>query len=118
MKEGSSMEEFLGIKIDLTGDGGYKLTQTGLIKKILSTTGMLDYDPAIVPTAASGPLGPDHYGKEVQLQELWNYASAVGMLMYLASNSRPEIAFAVHQCARFTHGTKHSPKKAVLQIYK
>ena len=37
--------------------------------------------------------------------------------MYLV-HSRPEIAFAVHQCARFTHGTKHSHEKAVLQICK
>eukprot|EP00957_Ditylum_brightwellii_P146113 11124788-Ditylum_brightwellii.AAC.1 len=40
------------------------------------------------------------------------------MLMYLASNSRPEVAFAVHQCARITHGTKHSHEKAILQICK
>eukprot|EP00957_Ditylum_brightwellii_P162226 12352765-Ditylum_brightwellii.AAC.1 len=114
MKKGSSVEEFLGIKIDPTGNGGYKLSQTGLIKKILSTTGMLDCNPAVAPTAASGPLGPDPHRKEFQLQELWNYASVVGMLMYLSSNSRPEIAFAVYQYARSTHGTKH--EKAILQI--
>eukprot|EP00957_Ditylum_brightwellii_P197264 15028936-Ditylum_brightwellii.AAC.1 len=37
-------------------------------------------------------------------------------MMYLASNSRPEITFAVHQCAKFTHGTKHSHEKTILQI--
>ena len=42
----------------------------------------------------------------------------VGMLMYLASNSHPEISFAVHQCARFTHGTKHIHEKAILHICK
>eukprot|EP00957_Ditylum_brightwellii_P131478 10027989-Ditylum_brightwellii.AAC.1 len=36
-------------------------------------------------------------------------------MMYLASNSKSEITFAVHQCARFTHGTKHSHEKAILQ---
>ena len=36
--------------------------------------------------------------------------------MYLASNSHPEISFAVHQCARFTHGTKHIHKKSILYI--
>eukprot|EP00957_Ditylum_brightwellii_P054488 4129001-Ditylum_brightwellii.AAC.1 len=70
--------------MDPTGDGGYKLIQIGLIKKILSTTGMLDCNPTVAPTAAPGPLGPNPYGKEVQQQELWNYASVVGMLMYLA----------------------------------
>jgi len=32
----------------------------------------------------------------------FNYASVVGMAMYLCNNSRPDIAFAVHQCARYS----------------
>ena len=36
--------------------------------------------------------------------------------MYLASNSRPDIAFAVHQCARFTHNSKASHEKGLLRI--
>eukprot|EP00957_Ditylum_brightwellii_P022498 1697769-Ditylum_brightwellii.AAC.1 len=39
-------------------------------------------------------------------------------MMYLASNSRSEITFAVHQCARFTHGIKHLHEKVFLQICK
>eukprot|EP00957_Ditylum_brightwellii_P135629 10342213-Ditylum_brightwellii.AAC.1 len=70
----------------------------------------------MVPTSSSIPLGPDPHGKETQLQHKWNYVSVVGMLMYLASNSRPEISFAVYQGARFTNGTKHSNKKAILHI--
>ena len=34
----------------------------------------------------------------------------------MASNSRPDIAFAVHQCARFTHCTRQSHEKAVKRI--
>ena len=45
-----------------------------------------------------------------------NYASIVGMLLNLASNTRPDIAFAVHQCARFTHNPKISYEKAILRI--
>eukprot|EP00957_Ditylum_brightwellii_P154106 11728376-Ditylum_brightwellii.AAC.1 len=50
---------------------------------------------------ASGPktLGPDPHGKDIQLQDKWSYASVVNMMMYLASNSRPEITFAVYQRA-------------------
>jgi hypothetical protein len=33
--------------------------------------------------------------------EIWNYRSVIGKLNFFAQNTRPDIAFAVHQCARF-----------------
>ena len=36
--------------------------------------------------------------------------------MFLAANSKPDIAFAVHQCARFTHCTRRSHEQAVIRI--
>ena len=54
--------------------------------KTLSTTIALSADDG-------GPVGVD----------TWNYASVVGMLLHLAGNVRPDMAFAVHQCARFSH---------------
>ena len=48
--------------------------------------------------------------------EKWEYASAVGMLMYLASNAHPEIAYAVHNCARFTHAPRRSHSQAVKRV--
>jgi hypothetical protein len=38
------------------------------------------------------------------------------MLLYLSGNSRPDIAFAVHQVARFTHDPRGSHAKAVKRI--
>ena len=40
--------------------------------------------------------------------EAWDYATVIGMLMYLSTNTRPSIVFAVSQCARFTHIPKNS----------
>ena len=42
--------------------------------------------------------------------------AAVGMLMYLAGNAHPEIQYAVHQCARFTHAPRQSHAVAVKSI--
>ena len=39
------------------------------------------------------------------------------MMLYLASNTRPYISFAVHQCDRFTHNTKLSHKTAVKRVF-
>ena len=37
-------------------------------------------------------------------------------MLYLASNTIPDISFAVHQCARFTHNTKLSHETDVKRI--
>ena len=37
-------------------------------------------------------------------------------MLYLASNTRPDISFAVHQCDRFTHNTKASHETAAKRI--
>ena len=36
--------------------------------------------------------------------------------MYLAVNAHPELAYAVHQCARFTHSIKKPHGEAVKRI--
>ena len=40
------------------------------------------------------------------------------MLMYLSGNAHHEIAFAVHQCARFTHCPKQSHTQAIKHLAK
>ena len=48
--------------------------------------------------------------------ETWQYNSIIGMLMYLTANTRPDIAYAVHQAARFSHAPRHSHAIAVRRI--
>ena len=60
-----------------------------------------------VPTPISA-VSLDIYVDRPRSSEDWEYATIVGMLMYLAQNSRPDIAYAVHQCARFTHAPRKS----------
>ena len=50
------------------------------------------------------------------MRETWNYASIVGMLLYLSTNTRTDIAFAVSQVARFTSSPKQSHASAVKSI--
>ena len=38
------------------------------------------------------------------------------MMLYLASNTRPDISFSVHQCDQLTHNTKVSHETAVKRI--
>ena len=110
--------DFLGIhiteEIDAeTNSKVIKMTQLGLIKKFLECVQMVDCNPSPTPCTVQ-PLGTDANGK--RFSETWEYASAVGMLMYLAGNAYPEIQYAVHQCARFTHAPRQSHAVAVKRI--
>eukprot|EP00956_Cyclotella_meneghiniana_P018181 scaffold30080_cov40-Cyclotella_meneghiniana.AAC.1 len=50
--------------------------------------------------AEASPLPKDSDGEPAD--PTFPYASIIGMLLYLSGHSRPDIAFAVHQCARYT----------------
>ena len=109
------VNSYLGICIEKTQDGGFQLTQAGLVDKILKTTNMDDCNAKRTPCSGDGkPLSSDKNGSLAHQD--WNYRSVIGMLLYLASNSRPDIAFAVHQCARFSHAPKASHEAAVIRI--
>ena len=111
---GSDVFSFLGVEVKTDKDTGeVELLQKGLIDKILKTCGMADCNGKATPAGAA-PLGRDETGP--RCQESWNYASVVGMLMYLTGNSRPDITFAVHQCARHSHNPRRSHEQAILRI--
>lgn len=45
--------------------------------------------------------------------EQWDYRSIIGKLNFLEKSTRPEIAYAVHQCARFASNPRKSHGNAV-----
>jgi hypothetical protein len=110
--ESKDVSNFLGIKFTRK-ENKIELRQDGLIDKVLEATGMTDCNSVSTP-AEEKPLGKDPNGKP--FQESWNYASVCGMLLYLSGNSRPDLAFAVNQAARFTYAPKDSHAKAIKRI--
>ena len=75
----------------------------GLIRKVLEAIGMENCNGLPTPTKIEASLGTDLNGSEAKRDWPNSYASVIGMMLYLASNTRPDISFSVHQCARFTH---------------
>ena len=65
--------------------------------------------PAIKPNLTKDMDGPPQ-------NHDWHYRSLIGMLNDLEKTMRPEIVFAVHQCARFCENPKLSHERAVHQI--
>ena len=92
------------------------MTQTGLIDSILSDLGLTANDEytKTKDVPASQILHPDPEGAD--RQEKWSYRSVIGKLNYLAMNTRPDISFAVHQCAKFCTNPKLLHEKAVKHI--
>jgi len=112
-KEGT-FTDFLGIKFTKDPKNNtVTLTQRGLIQKIIATTGMSDCNPNWTP-ATQTALGIDPDGEP--MQESWSYPSVVGMMLYLSTNTRPDISFAVSQVARFNHSPKKSHATAIKTI--
>ena len=109
----SSFSEFLGIKFDYLKDGSIECTQRGLIQKTLTAAGMENCNPNAIP-ASQVTLGADEDGES--MDETWNYRAICGMLLYLSTNTRPDIAFAVSQICRFSSNPKKSHASAVKTI--
>ena len=111
-KEGS-FTEYLGINYTHNKDGSILMNQPGLIDKIVTTAGMENCNSNRTPCTKEA-LALDPEGKS--MTDKWNYRSIVGMLLYLATNTRPDIAYAVSQVARFSHSPKQSHATAVKTI--
>ena len=84
LRDEGEVGDFLGIRIEKSGPNKFILTQTGPIDKVITEVGMMDYNPAKTPCVTT-PLGKDKDGS--LFTESWEYAVAVGMLIYLATDS-------------------------------
>ena len=93
------------------------MTQPRLIEQILKDTGLdsdnkRDVKPKFTPSAGSlhdDPDGPLFNAK-------WNYQSIIGKLNFLAMNTRIDLAYAVHQCARYANNPKQIHQEVVKHI--
>ena len=105
---------YLGVHIDKREDGKLELTQKGLTERIIKALGLESTSNVAATSAEKRALGGDKDGPPCQ--ESYNYASVIGMLMYLSNTTRPDLVFAVHQCARFTHFPKRCHELALKRI--
>jgi hypothetical protein len=105
---------FLGVDISRSQDC-LTLTQSGLIQRIISALGLHSpYSTSKDTPAERNPLPKDSNGTPAD--GIINYASVVGMLLYLSGHTRPDIAFAVHQCARYTFNPTERHVNALKRI--
>ena len=112
--EGEDVKAYLGIKVDKGPDGTITMSQPALIQRILTALDLAGENVRMHDTPANTVLFRDEDGaKRIQS---WNYRSVIGMLMFVATSTRPDIAFAVHQCAKFNANPKRCHEEAVKRI--
>ena len=112
-----NLEKYLGVDVKRHKDGRIELTQKHLIQRLLEVIGM---DPKTVNSRTTPAIKPLLYKDLDGLirKYSWNYRQAVGMLNYLTSTTRPDLAMAVHQTARFCIDPKLSHERAIQRIGK
>ena len=121
-EEGVDLEQeddaagFLGVRLERDENTGLlEMKQTGLIYRVLEALGL---DVGTVNGKATpalhAPLTKDEKGPEASGE--FNYASVVGMLLYLSGHSRPDIAYAVNCTARYMFCPRRSHEEALKRI--
>lgn len=113
------IDKFLGVEIVDRGNGEFEMKQPHLANRIVTALGLKDNSFDCHVNGAKTPaltslLNRDLDGKPRKKD--WNYRQLVGMLGYLQQNTRPDIAMAVHQCARFCIDPKLSHEQAITRI--
>jgi hypothetical protein len=115
LQDEGSIDKYLGVNIKQLDFMQCELTQPFLIERISIFLGIADGKTNEKLT----PVGKPLLNKDLQgvLQKYdWEYCGTIGMLTYLAGSVRPDIAMAVHQCARFSIDPMRSHKQAVMRI--
>jgi len=107
-----SLAAYLGIQVEKLSGNRIVMKQPAFIDRIIAQCGLKDQ--RMHDTPADKILHRDENGPTRKTD--FHMRSIIGQLNYLASTSRPEIQFAVHQCARFVADPRMSHEKAVKRI--
>jgi hypothetical protein len=97
LKDQGSVSDFLGIRlVHDTTTKHIHMTQLSLIELIIRDVGLTEFSNTKF-TPSDSILHKDNSNSP--REDTWHYRSVIGKLKYLAQNMRPDISFAVHQCA-------------------
>nr|GEZ84025.1 zinc finger, CCHC-type [Tanacetum cinerariifolium] len=111
MKDIGLADVILGIKIIRT-QNGLVLSQAHYVDKTLNTHYTGDYGLARTPIDTSLHL---YRNRDVGVAQL-EYSRIIGMLMYLMTSSRPDLAYAVSRLSRYTSNPSKAHWKAITMV--
>ena len=115
IEDRGDISDYLGINLEIV-DGKVKLSQPQLIEQIIKDVGVSNDRARPTPATSSKILHRDVKGEP--FKGGFDYRSVVGKLNFLEKGSRPDIAYAVHQCARFSSAPTELHANAIRHIAK
>jgi hypothetical protein len=114
------LDDYLGVKIEKDVERGtFKLSQPHLIDSILEDLRLINHGtkpskPSETPATFDNKLQKDHAGAPFDYP--WEYRSVIGKLNFLEKSTRGDLAYSVHQCARFMSDPRKSHGGTVKRI--
>ena len=112
------MNAYLSVDISPFPDGEvFTLSQPFLIDQIIQVLGF--YPNTTKGATNDTPAGYLLLNKDENYparKASWKYCGIIGMLGYFQGTTRPDIAMATHQCARFNNDPHISHERAVKHI--
>ena len=115
IKDLGELKYFLGMKVEQSKENGsIWIGQPAYTENLLKRLGMQDSKPSHTPVEVSSKLQPANNQAEPVNQT--KYQSAIGGLMYLVVSTRPDIAFAVNNLARFSSNPQKEHWTALKRI--
>jgi Reverse transcriptase (RNA-dependent DNA polymerase) len=109
-----NLEDFLGVHIEVN-DNTMTFTQPQLVQSILNDLQLNEKSKSCKTPSVTNQVLHAHKDSEEHTEQ-WHYRSVIGKLNYLEKSSRPDISYAVHQCARFCEHPKVEHTIAVKRI--
>lgn len=109
------LTDYLGVSISKDNEGRLHLTQPHVIDQIIKDLNFQSHTKAqATPFKTDAKLHKDEEANDHAAS--WKYRSVIGKLNFLEKSTRPDLAYAVHNCARFMDCPKQSHSDAVHRI--
>ena len=110
-----TLSDYLGVEIKQLPNGTIKLSQPHMIDSILKDLNFNDKTKS-KPTPAPSNIRLDRDMDGAEMDDDFHYRRVIGKMNFLEKSTRPDIAYSVHQCARFSADPKQSHATAVKYI--
>ena len=109
------LKDYLGVDISPQPDGSLHLSQSKLIEQILADMNFQQNTSSVPCPARIGEVLTKHTDSNEHKAD-WHYRSIIGKLNFLEKSTRPDLAFAVHNAARFSIDPREPHSDAVKRI--